>query len=176
MLIGLLISVSERTIYLEANEKRLSLSIDRWYELSKEDVYLPMRIMVYGTSMSPLIRIKRDFVTIVPLKREPIVGDIVLFRDYRGDRYVLHRVWKVEGDTVLTFGDHCICPDAPMTRDCVWGLAVKIERGKRVIPTDSDKARKWGLKWAKAEHKLFPLYQRTRSFAARIYHKIIGRK
>ncbi len=159
---------------MNAADKSLSLSIDQWHELNKSDVNLPMRIMVHGTSMSPLIRIRRDYVTIVPMKREPIVGDIVLFRDFIGDRYVLHRVWRVDGDRVLTFGDHCLGPDAPMTRDCVWGLAVKIERGKRIILTDSEKARSRGLKWAKAEHVVYKGYRRARSYAAGIYHRIKG--
>ncbi len=159
-------------------DRSLRLSIDQWHELCKEDVALPMRIMVYGSSMSPLIRIKRDYVTIVPMRREPIVGDIVLFRDFVGDRYVLHRVWEMHDDTVITFGDHCFYPDAPMKRDCVWGLAVKIERGKKVISTDSEKARSMGLKWAKAEHMALWLRRKTfgraRRFAAGIYHKIKG--
>ena len=45
--------------------------------------------------MSPLIRYKKDYVTIIPLEAPPVSGDIVLFADFTRDRYVMHRVWKV---------------------------------------------------------------------------------
>ena len=38
------------------------------------------RLPIRGTSMLPLIRYKVDPVTILPLDREPLEGDIVLFR------------------------------------------------------------------------------------------------
>lgn len=153
----------------------INLSIDKWHELSKNNVDLPMRILIYGTSMSPLVRIKKDYVTIIPMKRDAKIGDIVLFRDCVRDRYVLHRVWEIRdnGEKILTFGDHCLAPDALMNKEDVWGLCVKIERGKRNINPDSDKARSYGIKWAKIEHVIYRNYIRFRSILSKIKHKIV---
>ena len=89
-----------------------SISLQQWHQLAQQGAYLPVRIQVNGTSMYPLLRRNRDYVTIHPLNGLPRQGDIVLFSDPdREARYVLHRVWRVEKDTVLTWGDNCRCAD-----------------------------------------------------------------
>ena len=133
-----------------------------------------MRILICGNSMYPLIRVRRDYVTILPLKRTPLRGDVVLFSDPHRERYVLHRVWRIEESRILTWGDHCAHPDAWIPMDCIWGIAVKVERGKISLNPDSDVARRIGLAFAAAYHPLHRLYLFLRSKAARIYHALKG--
>lgn len=61
-----------------------------------------VKITVRGNSMLPFIFNGRDQ---VELKKQSSykVGDIVLARN--GNRFVLHRIWKFEGDNVILHGD-----------------------------------------------------------------------
>lgn len=125
-----------------------SLSIPQWRAMAQSGTVIPMRIPIHGGSMYPLIRMDRDPVTIMPLQDTFQVGDIVLFSDPEMERYVLHRVWKIDGERVLTWGDNCPCPDAWLPVDAIWGKAVLIERGKRKICPDPVK----GLRLARFWH------------------------
>ena len=110
------------------------ISVPQWHEMARSGEAPPMRILIQGNSMFPLIRRNRDYVTILPLEGAPSVGDIVLFSDpLREERYVLHRVWRIERDAVLTWGDNCPAPDEWLPADAVWGRAALIERGRRTI-------------------------------------------
>lgn len=135
----------------EKGVKNRSLSIPEWHALALEGKELPVRILINGVSMFPLIRRNRDYVTIMPLRGEPAEGDIVMFLNPRREGgYVLHRVWKVRDGRVLTWGDNCKKPDGWLQLEDIWGKAVLIERGgKRIVP-DPEK----GLSLAKAWHVL----------------------
>lgn len=131
-----------------------------------------MRIPINGVSMYPLIRRNRDMVTIMPLDGPFRIGDIVMFSDPRvSKRYVLHRVWQMDEDRVLTWGDNCDGPDAWMSRDCVWGRAVLIERGPKQIYPDAKK----GLRLAKFWHRMGPLFRRGRYLAGAVKRRILKR-
>ena len=110
-----------------------TLTIPEWHAMAQSGTELPMRILIHGGSMYPLIRMDRDYVTIMPLKESIRVGDIVMFSDPQKERYVLHRVWRIEESRVLTWGDNCRHPDPWLPMDAIWGRAVLIERGKRRI-------------------------------------------
>ena len=135
-----------------------SISIPAWHALAQAGQAPPMRILIQGNSMFPLIRKNRDYVTILPLEGAPAVGDIVLFVDpEQPGRYVLHRLWRIERDWALTWGDNCRCPDAWVPLEAVWGKASLIERGKRSIRPNPQKgmalAQFWhvtgrGYRWA----------------------------
>lgn len=114
----------------------------------------PMRIMLDGCSMEPLIRWNRDYVTIVPPGTNLAVGDLVLISDKSAGRYVVHRIWKVNEGKALTWGDNCQEPDGWFPMDAIWGKVVLIERGKRTIHPDPGK----GLRWARFWHKARPGY------------------
>lgn len=54
------------------------MSVKQWHQLCSEGAELQVRIPVNGVSMQPLIRKNRDIVTLLPLRRVPERGDIVL--------------------------------------------------------------------------------------------------
>ena len=136
-----------------------SISIPEWHEMAQRGEAPPMRILIQGGSMFPLIRRNVDYVTILPLEEPPVRGDIVLFSDPRlEERFVVHRVWRTEQKGVLTWGDNCRFPDEWLPWDAIWGRAALIERGKRAIRPDPRKglllARFWhvagrGWRWAR---------------------------
>ena len=144
-----------------------TLSIPEWHQMALGGTAPQVRIQLHGFSMFPLIRGYSDYVTIDAMNGMPMVGDIVLFNDKATDRYVMHRVWEIRDNKVLTWGDNCLASDGWMSVDSIWGKAVLIERGKRIIKPNPEK----GMKLAKAWHRIGKVYR----FGKRIRNGILRR-
>nr|MBR4281481.1 S24/S26 family peptidase [Clostridia bacterium] len=144
-----------------------------WCRMAQEGAAPPVTICLEGDSMRPLIRRGRDPVTIIPLTRELQRGDVVLFR--LGERYIVHRVWKLAEGRVRTFGDNCFAPEPWIPMDQVLGLVVKYSREGRVHRLDTPAARAWGRAWL-AVHPIRNVFKRLRAFAGRCYRKVFPRR
>lgn len=81
-----------------------------------------------GTSMLPFIRGGRDSVTLKKLA-EVKVGDIVLVR-LPDSRYVLHRVWSLDGDSLELMGDGNLIGKEKCRLADVMGTTVSINGRK----------------------------------------------
>ena len=149
-----------------------SISIPEWHQMATMGAAPPVRIQLNGFSMYPLIRWRRDYVTIAPLKECPVIGDIVLFCEPVTARYVVHRVWEIKDGKVLTWGDNCEKPDGWMPADAIWGKVLLIERGKRKIQPDPSK----GMRWAKFWHQAGKVYRLFRRYKAGIVRRICKKK
>lgn len=125
----------------------IDLSVEQWLELVKKGANIPVTMPIMGNSMVPVIRYKVDPVTIVPLSREPVEGDIVLFRRFGDRALVVHRVYRIIGDRVQTWGDNCPKPDRPVRREDVLGLVVSVCRDNRTILLDTEEQRQKGVRW-----------------------------
>lgn len=125
------------------------LSVAEWRELARVGAALPVSITLDGDSMRPLIRRGLDRVTIVPLSRELLRGDVVLFEQPAG-RYVVHRVRRLRGSQVQTLGDNCWNPDPWMDCSQVLGQAIAVERDGRRIALNTAPARTRGRVWMAA--------------------------
>lgn len=147
-----------------------SLPIGEWHRLGQAGEIIPVTITLAGDSMRPLIRRDRDKVTIIPLSRALMIGDIVLFQG-GPERYVVHRVYRIRDGFVQTLGDNCFNPDPWMKKEQVMGLVVRMERGGRSFLLDSEASRRWGRFWM-AIHPIRMIYRRARSLAGRIYRKV----
>ena len=144
-----------------------TLSVPEWHQMAAEGNAPPVRITLGGYSMNPLIRGFRDYVTVKPAEGVIEVGDIVLFDEPGTSRYVIHRVWNLEGDKVQTWGDNCLKPDGWIMKEDVWGKVVLIERGKRVIYPNPQKGKRWATFW----HPLGRIYR----FGRRIKQGVLCR-
>lgn len=144
-----------------------------WCRMAQEGAAPPVTICLEGDSMRPLIRRGRDPVTIIPLTRQLQRGDVVLFR--MGERYIVHRVWKLAEGRVRTFGDNCFAPEPWIPASQVLGLVVKYSREGRVHRLDTPAARAWGRAWL-AVHPIRNVFKRLRSFAGRCYRKVFPRR
>ena len=151
----------------ETMNKRV-FTIPEWHEMALEHTAPPMRIPIHGNSMFPLIRMDRDYVTILPLTDMPEVGDIVLYDDPQRECYVLHRVWMIQDKNILTWGDNSYNTDGWRPLEDIWGKVVLIERGRIKIKPDP----KRGLIWAKIWHSTAKSYRRCRGLAAGVYHRV----
>ena len=144
-----------------------TLPITEWHHMAQGGSAPPTRIQLNGCSMDPLIRVRKDYVTIMPSNALPAVGDIVLFADPGMERYVVHRVWKVNSTSVYTWGDNCPRPDGWIPLDNVWGKVVLIERGKIKIRSHP----KLGMAWAWLWHQVMKIYHMKKRFEHRITGK-----
>lgn len=152
------------------NAKVRGLEIARWLGLAQQGVFLPVTIPLDGVSMQPLIRRNRDLVTIIPLERDPLPGDVVLFEQPAG-RFVCHRVRQIDGDRIQTLGDNCWNPDIWMDRSRVFGLAVSVQRDGRTIILDTDCSRALGRVWMAALPARMT-WRRFRSLGGRALRKL----
>ena len=148
-----------------------TLSIPEWHQMALEGTAPQVRIQLHGFSMFPIIRGYRDFVTIEALKGKPEIGDIVLFNDEKTNRYVMHRVWEIKDNLVLTWGDNCTAPDGWMPVHSIWGKAVLIERGHRIIKPDPKKGMEWAKFWRHAG-KVYRFGKRIRDGVMRRIRKL----
>ncbi len=145
-----------------------TISIPEWHQLAAQGNAPPVRIQLNGGSMSPLVRMNRDYVTVIPLKETPVAGDIVLFYEPHTDRYIVHRVWDVRNNQIMTWGDNCPKPDGWLSREVVWGKINQIERGKRTIYPNPEK----GLKWARFWHKTGRIYRFSNRYIDAVKRRI----
>lgn len=156
------VSEKDNTNCDESLVKHQSISIQQWYEYAKAGIDIPVKIPLYGSSMEPLIRCKKDIVTVVPLKRELFPGDIVLFERPDG-AFVVHRLYQcsLDGCMIQTWGDNCIQPDQEIYKEKVLGIVVCVEKNGRQIKLDTEKQRKRGVRWMhnSIKRKIWFLYR-----------------
>lgn len=146
------------------------LSVEQWHAMAVDGVRIPVSILIAGDSMRPLIRRDMDKVTIMPVEHEPKVGEIVLFPSlylHEKETYVIHRIYRKQGQQVQTMGDNCRRPDRWMAMSQIWGVVVKIERGSRTINPNKKNWYFFGRCWM----FLFPL-RRVVSRIRRLCHSI----
>lgn len=91
---------------------------------------LRVKFTVSGNSMLPFIRSNKDKVLLGAFCKVKL-GDIVLFSKY--GKYILHRIYKIRGETVYTIGDGCINGDGSFPVGNVIGRVERIYRGNLLI-------------------------------------------
>lgn len=154
--------------------KYRSLSVEEWHGLALDGANIPVTLKLDGGSMRPLIRKQQDSVTVVPVFRPLKKGDIVLFVRIDG-AYVIHRVWKIKGETVTTLGDACVDFDAPMSVFQVWGIAVREERNGKTLNLDSALSRAFGV-LRMLTRPVRSAWKKVLKFGVRTVRRLEGRK
>lgn len=147
-----------------------TIGITEWCALAAEGSAPPVTIFLEGNSMMPLIRRGKDSVTIAALQRPLRIGDVVLITT-GADRYVVHRVWRINGTTIRTLGDNCVNPDPWIPQECVLGQAILYRRNNVKHRLDTTAARLWGRAWM----AVFPLRKcciQLKSIVRRYYRKL----
>jgi hypothetical protein len=143
------------------------ICLEKWRELGENGAGIPVKMSLHGISMKPLIRPEKDIVTIMPLVRNPMVGDIVMFRRADG-KNIAHRVYRVFPNGIQTWGDNCQRPDAPIKREDIYGLIVSMEKNGRTYLLDTDKQRAYGIRWMKYARPAWIVLQKIRAIGGKI--------
>ena len=90
-----------------------------------------VQITVKGNSMNPFMVHLRDQIILGPWKKEDIrKGTVALVRDVRG-HYLIHRIIRVDKDTVTLLGDGNINMTETATFDNIIGIMYSVTRKGR---------------------------------------------
>ena len=93
-------------------------------------------LVISGSSMTPFLVHGRDTVYLskvtVPLKR----GDMILYRRDSGD-YILHRIFRAEGDTYTLVGDAQTMLEPGIRADQVLAVVTAVRRKGKLLKKDS---------------------------------------
>ena len=96
---------------------------------SFEEILERDHVLVYtckGFSMWLLLHQNEDLLMLRKPDRELRKNDIVLFK--ASTKYLLHRIVKVHGDTIITAGDHNAFKDRAISKDRVIGILTSFVR------------------------------------------------
>lgn len=127
-----------------------------------------VRFTPSGVSMRPFIEGERDSVVLAPVAGEPRRGDILLVQlPSAAPTYVLHRLVRIEGETLVLQGDGNLTGEEECARTDVIARVVRIENpaGRRKPLTRGrlwyalKPVRRWLLKIYR--HTVIPVYRYT---------------
>ena len=78
--------------------------LEEYRELLKDESVEALPLVISGNSMSPFLVHGRDTIYLSRLTRPVKRGDVLLYQRDSG-AYILHRVYKIEGDSFTMVGD-----------------------------------------------------------------------
>ena len=99
-------------------------------ELAEEGRVVSM--LVVGSSMSPFLCHKRDYIYFTKPDRELRRGDMVFYQRDTG-QYVMHRIYKRKKDDYYMVGDAQTQIEGPLRRDQIFARIIKVKRKGRII-------------------------------------------
>ncbi|MBR2889183.1 MAG: S24/S26 family peptidase [Oscillospiraceae bacterium] len=105
-------------------------AMERILDLLGETESVPL--VISGTSMEPFLIHHRDTVYLSRIHSAPRAGDMVLYRR-DGGRYILHRILKVQGDTLDLLGDRQVNPEPGIRRDQLLAVVTAVRRNGKLM-------------------------------------------
>ena len=94
-------------------------------------------LTVKGNSMNPFMVHLRDQMTLGPWKEEDLrKGTVALVLDTHGN-HLIHRIIRVDENTVTLLGDGNVCQTETATKDNVIGIMYSIDRKGRTYTPQS---------------------------------------
>lgn len=99
-------------------------------ELAEEGRVVSM--LVVGSSMSPFLCHKRDYIYFTKPDRELRRGDMVFYQRDTG-QYVMHRIYKRKKEGYYMVGDAQTQIEGPLRRDQIFARIIKVKRKGRII-------------------------------------------
>lgn len=108
--------------------------LDTLCEILKENK--AVSTVVQGGSMLPFLSPGRDFVILENFPREPVRGDIVLYKRNSGD-YVLHRIRKIKNGEFFLIGDRQSTTERGIRKENLCALVTEVKRKGKLIDEKS---------------------------------------
>lgn len=109
-----------------------------------------VKFRLKGNSMYPLLRDGLDEIILHPCRKEELRQmDIVLFR--YGDRHLLHRIIRIDGDRLYMQGDGCIAAaEECLCSDVVGKVEAVVRPSGREVSMKSKEWRFLSFLWRKS--------------------------
>ena len=108
--------------------------LEEYRQLLQNEEIESLPLVISGNSMSPFLIHGRDTVYLSRLKRPAKRGDVLLYQRDNG-AYVLHRVYKIEGNTLTMVGDAQVIPERGIHPEQVIAVMTSaLRKGKRQAP------------------------------------------
>ena len=121
-------------------------------------------LVISGSSMDPFLVHGRDTVFLTKLKRPAKKGDMLLYRRM-GGQYILHRVYKVQEDSLQTIGDGQLSIEPGIRPEQVLATVSAVRRKGKLLkpghPTWVFYEKIW-LRLIRIRPRLLRLYRRLR--------------
>ena len=99
-------------------------------ELAEEGRVVSMQIA--GSSMSPFLCHRRDYIYFTRPEEELKRGDMVFYQRDSG-QYVMHRIWKVRPEGYYMVGDAQTQIEGPLRREQIFARIVRVKRKGRIL-------------------------------------------
>lgn len=118
-------------------------------------------LVISGGSMTPFLVHGRDTVFLTPVNRELKNGDMIFYRRDNG-RYVLHRIYRVEGECYCLVGDAQDTLEHGIRQDQVIAYVSAVNRKGRVLKPGSfcwDFFEKVWIRMVPFRHRLMAAYE-----------------
>ena len=123
-----------------------------------------------GVSMLPLLRQRRDIITIEKKQGRCKKYDVALYKRPNGS-YVLHRVVEVREKDYVILGDNCLNKEYGITDENILGVMTSFVRGSREYSVNNHIYRFYSKLW----YAIYPL-RRGLKKAKSTLGKIVKRK
>ena len=108
--------------------------LEEYRELLKDENVEALPLVISGNSMSPFLIHGRDTIYLSRLTRPVKRGDVLLYQRNNG-AYILHRVFKIENDSLIMVGDAQTELESGIRPDQVIAIMSSAERkGKKQAP------------------------------------------
>ena len=121
---------------METNLRMFSpdVLLEEYRELLKDENVEALPLVISGNSMSPFLIHGRDTVYLSKLTRPVKRGDVLLYQRENG-AYVLHRVYKIERNTLTMIGDAQTVPERGIRPEQVIAVMTSaLRKGRRQAP------------------------------------------
>ena len=121
---------------MERNTRTFSpeFLLEEYRQLLQDESISSLPLVISGSSMSPFLVHGRDTVFLSRLTRPVKRGDVLLYRRKSG-AYILHRVYRVDGESFTMVGDAQTELESGIRPEQVIAVMTSAERkGKRQAP------------------------------------------
>lgn len=124
-------------------------------------------LVISGYSMTPFLTHHRDTVFLSKVTRPLKRGDMILYRRDSG-AYILHRIFRVDGDTYTLVGDAHTQLEPGIREDQVLAIVTAVRRKGKLLQSGSF----WWVFFEKVWIRMVPL----RPLVTAAYGRLIGAK
>lgn len=156
----------ENTKQIKVNNHTFVLDVKRRFH---EEGRKSVTFTIYGISMHPFLGSGRDKVILVP-PAEPHIGQVVL-AEVLPQRYALHRIIKIDGNTITMRGDgNPIDMTECFTTDKIVGTAEGFIRKGKYVSTSGKLWQRYSRLWQKCNPIRRPLLIIYRRIILKIFN------